>query len=1138
MIFSSLILSGAAAATAVNNSTIYVSTQGNDSWDGFAAAYNNTTGYGPKATITNATGTVTNNGTVYIESGNYTGTGDYNITINNNITVTGENQNETILNGQNLGTLFTINPNITVTFQDLSLLNGNATTIAGAILNQGTLSLDNCTFTDNTASDCGGGIYNNGILTIIDDTFNDNSAMIYQGGAIYNNGTLNVINTLFSNNTITNLYGAGGAIFNGNISNIDNCSFTNNNGTSVTANGLTNINNCTFTNNNDNVNGGAIWNTDGELNINNCTFTDNTASKFGGAISNVGWNPVDNSTVNINNCIFNNNSVLNGYGGAISNYGFYANATTTITGSTFNNNSALNGYGGAIDNYGRYANASTIITGCNFTYNIANYGGAISNRNSTENTSINLSNSSLDDNTATMGGAFFNDGNTSNINYCQIINNNPVNNTIYSDSGLVDANYNWWGSNNNPSNYVYGNVNLTNWLILNINSNASSSNIYTITANLLYDDQGQYHDPLDGCLPNGIPVIFTSSIGNLQPTSTTLINGQAKTIFTSNSSGLANITATLDNQTVTTNIMVTLPTTLTISSTTGITGSTIPLTATLTNSNNPVSGATVSFNVNGQTVGTATTGLDGIATYSYLINLPVGIYNIIATYTGNNTYASSNSTNNTLTVNSIPTILTVNNATGTYGNNVNLTATLKDNQDNLLSGETIYFEVNGSKVGNVTTNNQYTATLPYTLNLTPNKYVITATYNGDASYTKSTGNAVLNVELNPTNITVAPVHNFAGKNVTLSANITDYYGNPVNTGQVNFTIGNATPITVNVVNGSATTIWTIPDTWTTGNYTITANYLETSNYLASSNNNTITVLSPLNITQINPTNNSNNIPNNQMIKVTFNELIKAGNMDIQLSNSNGTAIDCSIIINGTILTIKPSKLLTNDTKYTLILHTGSITGLDGNPLTLWSSNFSTGPNPTVKSINPSNGATNISTNKVITVIFSEPIKKGNMNIQLMSNNRTSVSFNTSINGTDLIITPNKLLTEDTKYTLTLHTSSITDLAGNSLALWTSSFSTGPLPKVTSVNPASNGSNIILRFNEPIKAGNDWIVLTNNKGISIPFKTKINGDTLTITPNTKLTNKTKYNLTLHTGSLTDLAGNPLALTTSTFTTNTT
>jgi hypothetical protein len=68
--------------------------------------------------------------------------------------------------------------------------------------------------------------------------------------------------------------------------------------------------------------------------------------------------------------------------------------------------------------------------------------------------------------------------------------------------------------------------------------------------------------------------------------------------------------------------------------------------------------------------------------------------------------------------------------------------------------------------------------------------------------------------------------------------------------------------------------------------------------------------------------------------------------------------------------------------------------------------------------------------------------------------------------------------------------------------------------------------------------NDWIVLTNNKGISIPFKTKINGDTLTITPNTKLTNKTKYNLTLHTGSLTDLAGNPLALTTSTFTTNTT
>ena len=31
----------------------------------------------------------------------------------------------------------------------------------------------------------------------------------------------------------------------------------------------------------------------------------------------------------------------------------------------------------------------------------------------------------------------------------------------------VDARYNWWGSDNNPINKVYGNVNVTPWLVSN-----------------------------------------------------------------------------------------------------------------------------------------------------------------------------------------------------------------------------------------------------------------------------------------------------------------------------------------------------------------------------------------------------------------------------------------------------------------------------------------------------------------------------------------------------------------------------------------------------------------------------------------------------------------------------------------------
>jgi len=45
-----------------------------------------------------------------------------------------------------------------------------------------------------------------------------------------------------------------------------------------------------------------------------------------------------------------------------------------------------------------------------------------------------------------------------------------------------------------------------------------------------------------------------------------------------------------------------------------------------------------------------------------------------------------------------------------------------------------------------------------------------------------------------------------------------------------------------------------------------------------------------------------------------------------------------------------------------------------------------------------------------------------------------------------------------------------------------------------------------------------------------------GNTLTITPSTLLAKGTKYTLTLHTGSVTDLAGNQLTLTSSIFTTS--
>ena len=104
---------------------------------------------GPKATIKNATGTVNSNGTIYIAKGTYN---ESNIQINTNMTIIGENQQNTIINGQQSGhSIFTIASGVNLTIINLTLTNGTSNN-GGAIANDGNLNVYNSTFTYNNAT--------------------------------------------------------------------------------------------------------------------------------------------------------------------------------------------------------------------------------------------------------------------------------------------------------------------------------------------------------------------------------------------------------------------------------------------------------------------------------------------------------------------------------------------------------------------------------------------------------------------------------------------------------------------------------------------------------------------------------------------------------------------------------------------------------------------------------------------------------------------------------------------------------------------------------------------------------------------------------------------------------------------------
>ena len=439
---------GINATVAANTSNMYVnSSSGSDTYNGLNSTWIGGLN-GPKATIKNATGTVKSDGTVHIASGTYK---ENNITINKNMNIIGENQKNTIINGQQSGnSIFTIASGVNLTIINLTLTNGTSNNGGGAINNiyGGTLTVDNCSFTNNKATGSG-------------------------GGAIFIIGNSTINNSSFTKNTAINTY--GGAIF-------------------------------------------LI----GNSTIKNCNFTSNTAFYYGGAI----FNYANDAILTVDSCSFTNNTATyqTGGGGAICNIG-----TLTIDNSTFTSNNATEG--GAICNIGTLTiDISTFIS-----------------------------------NNATDGGAIFNvDGiGTVIVNFNRIIGNTASNGSAICNldtTRTVDATDNWWGSNTSPSDMLFGLVSYDPWIVLTITKSHETINVggtSTITADLLHDSNGVYHNPANGNVPDGIIINFSNNAyGDVNPVSAITTNGIATTTYTGSDQGASNISATVDEQTLKTNITI------------------------------------------------------------------------------------------------------------------------------------------------------------------------------------------------------------------------------------------------------------------------------------------------------------------------------------------------------------------------------------------------------------------------------------------------------------------------------------------------------------------------------------------------------------------------------------------------------
>ena len=188
--------------------------------------------------------------------------------------------------------------------------------------------------------------------------------------------------------------------------------------------------------------------------------------------------------------------------------------------------------------------------------------------------------------------------------------------------------------------------------------------------------------------------------------------------------------------------------------------------------------------------------------------------------------------------------------------------------------------------------------------------------------------------------------------------------------------------------------------------------------------------------------------------------------------------------------------------------------------------------PVITKIDPVNGAVNVDINKDIILTFNEQIKAGTMWIEFRDSAGNPVPVITTISGKLLIISPNSPLTKD-MHKLILHTGSITDMYGNMLKCCSSIFTVDNIsPVISKVDPLNRAINVAVNkvikvsFSEPIKAGKIWIELKDSTGKLVPITTTIKGNILTINHSTLLKKGTKYTLAIHSNTVQDLVGNPL------------
>ena len=315
-----------------------------------------------------------------------------------------------------------------------------------------------------------------------------------------------------------------------------------------------------------------------------------------------------------------------------------------------------------------------------------------------------------------------------------------------------------------------------------------------------------------------------------------------------------------------------------------------------------------------------------------------------------------------------------------------------------------------------------------------------------------------------------------------------------------------------------------------------------------------TITPPPAVTAVVPVNTATGVPIGQALTATFNEAMLCSTLaspatTFRVTGPGTTAVTGTVSCSGAVATFTPASLLVN-TVYTATITTGA-QSLAGTPLAsnyVWT--FRTVPAttpPTVISTVPTNGATGIPINQILTATFSEAMSPATISSTTFTLKATAGA---SVTGTVTYVpagsvatfAPAASLASNTAYTATI-TTGVMDLNGTAMTVnyvWTFTTATIPVttaPTVTSTIPANLAT--LVPLNQIVsatfsKAMNPATINGGTFTLTGPGTTAVTGlvayaavgNTLVFTPTANLAPSTLFTATITTG-VTDLAGNALA-----------